>query len=76
MRAVISIVWLQISGVWITEAPLYTDICGLMQTQSFGGSYYFITFTDDYYSRLYFLTDAFEVSAETALRANRGGKYL
>ena len=27
---------------------VYTDICGPMQTQSFGGSRYFITFTDDY----------------------------
>ena len=27
---------------------VYTDVCGPMQTQSFGGSRYFITFTDDY----------------------------
>ena len=55
---------------------IHTDICGPMQTQSFGGSRYFITFTDDYscYCRTYFLrrkSDAFEkfkefkASAET-----------
>ena len=46
-----------------------------MQTQSFGRSYYYIIFTDDYfcYSTTYFLTDTFEISA---LRANGGGKYL
>ena len=27
---------------------VHTDVCGPMQTQSFGGSSYFITFTDDY----------------------------
>ena len=34
-----------------------TDVCGPMQTQSFGGSSYFITFTDDYsrYHKTYFL---------------------
>jgi len=33
-----------------------------MQTQSFGGSYYFITFTDDYlhYCRTYFLKNKSE----------------
>ena len=36
---------------------VYTDVCGPMQTQSFGGSCYFITFTDDYscYCKIYFL---------------------
>lgn len=36
---------------------VYTDVCGPMQTQSHGGSHYFITFTDDYsrYSMTYFL---------------------
>ena len=36
---------------------VHTDICGLMQTQSLGGSRYFITFTDDYsrYCSTYFL---------------------
>ena len=36
---------------------VYTDICGPMQTQSFGGSRYFITFTDDFsrYCKTYFL---------------------
>ena len=36
---------------------VYTDVCGPMQTQSHGGSRYFITFTDDYsrYSMTYFL---------------------
>ena len=36
---------------------VYTDVCGPMQTQSQGGSRYFITFTDDYsrYSMTYFL---------------------
>ena len=29
---------------------VHTDVCGPMQTQSFGVSRYFITFTDDYYS--------------------------
>ena len=36
---------------------VYTDVCGPMQTHSFGGSRYFITFTDDYsrFSRSYFM---------------------
>ena len=36
---------------------VHTDICGPMQTQSLGGSRYFITFTDDYscYCSTYFL---------------------
>ena len=36
---------------------VHTDVCGPMQTQSFGGSRYFITFTDDYlcYCYTYFL---------------------
>ena len=36
---------------------VHTDICGPMQTQSFGGSRYFITFIDDYlrYCNTYFL---------------------
>ena len=35
----------------------YTDVFGPMQTQSFGGSHYFITFVDDYsrYSQTYFM---------------------
>ena len=44
---------------------VHTDVCGPMRTQSFGGSCYFITFTDDYsrYCRTYFLRrkpEAFE----------------
>ena len=36
---------------------VHTDVCGPMQTQSFGGSRYFITFIDDYscYCYTYFL---------------------
>ena len=36
---------------------VHTDVCGPMQTQSFGESRYFITFSDDYsrYCRTYFL---------------------
>ena len=36
---------------------MHTDVCGPMQTQSFGSSRYFITFTDDYsrYCKTYFL---------------------
>ena len=36
---------------------VHTDVCRPMQTQSFGGSRYFITFTDDYsrYYRTFFL---------------------
>ena len=36
---------------------VYTEVCGPMQTQSLGGSHYFITFVDDYsrYSRSYFM---------------------
>ena len=36
---------------------VHTDVCGPMQTQSFGGSSYFITFTDDHsrYCKTYFL---------------------
>ena len=35
---------------------VHTDVCGPMQTQSFGGSCYFITFTDAYsrYCKTYF----------------------
>ena len=44
---------------------VHTDVCGPMRTQSFRGSCYFITFTDDYsrYCRTYFLrrkSEAFE----------------
>ena len=49
-----------LKGIRSTEKLqlVYTDVCGPMQTQSFGGSRYFITFTDDYsrYSRSYFMT--------------------
>ena len=36
---------------------IHMDVCGPMQTQSFGGSHYFIAFTDDYsrYCKIYFL---------------------
>ena len=36
---------------------IHTDVCGPMETQSFGGSRYFITFIDDYsrYRYTYFL---------------------
>ena len=36
---------------------VHTDVCGPMRTQSFGGSSYFITFTDDHscYCKTYFL---------------------
>ena len=55
---------------------VHTDICGPMQTQSLGGSRYFITFTDDYsrYCSTYFLKSKsealekfkeFKVSVET-----------
>ena len=55
---------------------MHTDKCGPMQTQSLGGSQYFITFTDDYscYCRTYFLKsksealekfNKFKVSVET-----------
>jgi hypothetical protein len=42
------------------KAPLelvHTDLCGPMQTQSLGGSYYFLTFIDDYNRKtwVYFL---------------------
>jgi len=62
-----------------------------MQTHSFGGSRYFITFTDDYsrYCKIYFLkkrSEALEKFKEykasvenefvKALRADRGGEYL
>ena len=48
---------------------VHTDVCGPMQTQSFGGSRYFITFTDDYsgYCRTYFLrrkSEALEIFKE------------
>ena len=44
---------------------VYTDVCGPMQTLSYGGSRYFITFTDDYscYCKTYFMrkkSEAFE----------------
>ena len=42
---------------------VHTDVCGPMQTQSFGGSHYFITFIDDYscYCYTYFLKKKSEV---------------
>ena len=41
---------------------VHTDICGPMQTKSFGGSRYFITFTDDYSRccKTYFLKEKSE----------------
>ena len=41
---------------------VHTDICGPMQTKSFGGSRYFITFTDDYSRccKVYFLKEKSE----------------
>ena len=68
---------------------MHTDICGLVQTQSLGGSRYFITFTDDYlcYCRTYFLKSKsealeksieFKVSVETEsgvkIKAMRGDR--
>ena len=40
----------------------HTDVCGPMQTKSFGGSRYFITFTDDYSRccKVYFLKEKSE----------------
>ena len=45
---------------------VHTDVCGPMQTQSFGGSRYFITFTDDYshYCYTYFLKKMSEALRE------------
>ena len=69
---------------------VYTDICGPMQTQSFGGSRYFITFTDDFscYCKTYFLkqkNEALEKFIEfkqsesglkiKALQSDRGEEY-
>ena len=41
---------------------VHTDVCGPMQTKSFGGSRYFITFTDDYSRccKVYFLKEKSE----------------
>ena len=41
---------------------VHTDVCGPMQTKSFGGSHYFITFTDDYSRccKVYFLKEKSE----------------
>jgi hypothetical protein len=38
-------------------ALIHTDLCGPMQTQSFGGAFYFLIFIDDYsrYTYVYFL---------------------
>ena len=70
---------------------VHTDVCGPMQTKSFGGSRYFITFTDDYSRccKVYFLKEksealekfkefkaSFETKSIKALRADRGGEYL
>ena len=49
----------------------HTDVCGPMQTQSFGGSHYLITFTDDYshYCKMYFLRKKYLLtSAKWSLR--------
>ena len=45
---------------------VHTNVCGPMQTQSFGGSSYFITFTDDYsrYCKTYFLRKKSEALKE------------
>ena len=41
---------------------VHTDICGPMQTKSFGGSRYFITFADDYSRccKVYFMKEKSE----------------
>ena len=48
------------------------DICGPMQTQSFGGSRYFITFTDDYsrYCKIYFLEKKSEALEKLEFKAS------
>ena len=70
---------------------VHTDVCGPMQTKSFGGSRYFITFTDDYSRccKAYFMKEKSEALEEfkaaagkesgqsiKALRADRGGEYV
>ena len=52
---------------------MHTDVCGPMQTQSFGGSRYFITFTDNYsqYCKTYFLRKKSE-----ALESLKNSKLL
>ena len=55
---------------------VHTDVCGPMQTQSFGGNRYFITFTDDYSRscKVYFLkkkSEAFEKFKEFKAAAEK-----
>ena len=66
---------------------VYTDICDPNQTQSFGRSRHFITFTDDFshYHKIYFLKalEKFQAIQENdsglkskAFQSNRGGEYI
>jgi len=45
---------------------IHTDLCGSINTPSFGGSYYFLLFIDDYsrYTYVYFLTKKSETLSQ------------
>jgi hypothetical protein len=66
---------------FISQATVHSDVCGPMQTESFGGARYFVTFTDDY-SRccaVYFMKQKLEVlekfkEFEAAAATNEAGR--
>ena len=51
---------------------IHTDVCGPMQTDSIGGSKYFVTFTDDFsrYTTVYFMKNKSEVITKFKEYAN------
>jgi hypothetical protein len=61
---------------------VHTDLCGPMQTDSIGGSFYFLTFIDDFSRKIwiYFLrhkSETFEKFKEFKAEAEKqSGKYI
>ncbi|KAG3113150.1 hypothetical protein PI126_g24765 [Phytophthora idaei] len=70
---------------------VHSDVCGPMQTPTFGGKRYFVTFIDDksHFSVVYLLRNKSEVTAKFAefaetqtgkrvktLRSDNGGEYI
>jgi hypothetical protein len=61
---------------------VHTDLCGPMKTQSIGGSFYFLTFIDDFSRKawVYFLkhkSETFEKFREfKSLTEKQSGKYI
>jgi transposase InsO family protein len=61
---------------------VYTDLCGPMKTESIGGSFYFLTFIDDFSKKIwiYFLRHKFETFTKfkefKAEAEKQSGKFL